>query len=291
MATITDSVIETDPAVADIMADFSSQGPNESFDVLKPDVTNPGVSIYAAVNDHPELPPGTEFAEIGGTSMSSPHTAGSAALIKAVRPDWSPAEIKSALMMTSKTEDVFKVGGTEDADPFDRGSGRVDLTKAAEAGLILDEIFANFQAADQALGGKPEELNLAGLQQSVCVLDCEWTRTFSSTQSSTVNWSMSFTAPLGASMSANPSSFAVAAGADETVEFSMEASGIPFHTWTFAHVTLTPDDGSPELHLPVAAKFPSTISRQVSCLKLTIRSVRTVSRVSSTSNPSPTSPS
>ena len=73
------------------------------------------------------------YQAIAGTSMSSPHIAGSALLMKALHPDWSPGEIKSALMTTATT-DVVKEDLVTPADPFDFGAGRVDLTQAGCCG-------------------------------------------------------------------------------------------------------------------------------------------------------------
>ena len=87
------------------MAAFSSRGPGGDW--LKPDITAPGVQILAGHTPTPETvvegPPGQLFQAIAGTSMSSPHIAGSAALLFALHPDWSPGQVKSALMTTAKT--------------------------------------------------------------------------------------------------------------------------------------------------------------------------------------------
>ncbi|KAG2635714.1 hypothetical protein PVAP13_2NG382103 [Panicum virgatum] len=89
------------------MAAFSSQGPNTvTPQILKPDITEPGVSILAAFTGLAG-PTGLTFDERhglfnaeSGTSMSCPHVAGVAGLLKALHPDWSPAAIKSAIMTT-----------------------------------------------------------------------------------------------------------------------------------------------------------------------------------------------
>jgi subtilisin family serine protease len=118
---------------------FSSRGPGGDW--LKPDITAPGLHILAGNTPTPEAPvlgpPGNLFQAIAGTSMSSPHGAGSAALVAALHPSWTPGQIKSALETTARTAGVTKSNGTTPADPFDVGGGRVDLTKAGDPGLTL----------------------------------------------------------------------------------------------------------------------------------------------------------
>ena len=93
------------------MASFSSRGPGGQF--LKPDITAPGVQILAGNTPTPDEipagPPGEYFQAIAGTSMSAPHIAGSAILLKALHPTWTPGAIKSALMTTAKT--IGRQGG------------------------------------------------------------------------------------------------------------------------------------------------------------------------------------
>ena len=109
----------------DEMTVFSSRGPDGDF--IKPDVTAPGLQILAGTTPTPwgavaSGPSGELFMAIAGTSMSSPHAAGVSALIKAAHPDWTPGQIKSA-MMTSSVQDVVKNDGHTPSDPFDRGAG------------------------------------------------------------------------------------------------------------------------------------------------------------------------
>ncbi len=88
------------------MTHFSSRGPNPvSPDLIKPDITGPGIQIMAGYSPMPDPgsnPAGELFAAIAGTSMSSPHVAGLFALIKEAHPDWSAAAAKSALMTTAR---------------------------------------------------------------------------------------------------------------------------------------------------------------------------------------------
>ena len=88
--------------VTPAVADFSSRGPSPVTrgDVLKPDLTAPGVSVLAAV-----APP-SNFGHLwdiySGSSMAAPEVAGLAAIIATKHPEWSPAATKSALMTTAR---------------------------------------------------------------------------------------------------------------------------------------------------------------------------------------------
>ncbi|KAK2984259.1 hypothetical protein RJ640_010218, partial [Escallonia rubra] len=134
---------------APFMASFSSRGPNTiTGDILKPDITAPGVNIIAAyteavspideVFDKRRTPFNTE----SGTSMSCPHISGVAGLLKTLHPDWSPAAIRSAIMTTARTRDntvsPMKDGSNDKATPFDYGAGHVRPNRAADPGLVYD---------------------------------------------------------------------------------------------------------------------------------------------------------
>jgi hypothetical protein len=138
------------PAQGDVMAPFSSRGgPGQTLGISKPDVTAPGVQILAGHTPTPATQdggyPGQLFQAIQGTSMSSPHVAGAGALLRALHPDWTPGHIRSALMTTA-VGTVVKEDGVTPAGPFDFGSGRIDLARAADPGLLLDESAANYVA-------------------------------------------------------------------------------------------------------------------------------------------------
>ena len=265
MATITGFVESLDPANGDVLAAFSSRGPNTTFDVLKPDLTNPGVDIWAAYRtEDPSAPPvADEYAFMSGTSMASPHTAGAAALMTALYPSWSSAEILSAMMMTADRT-VLRQDGVTDADYYDMGAGRVDLNFAAETGLVLDETYVNFVNANPADGGDVKTLNLPSLTNSMCLQNCDWTRTFTSVAGADVEWTISSSGDVP--VTAVPDVFTISAGATQEVVFTADANGLPGGDWTFGTVTLTPDDTSiPTLNIPVSivptsGVFPSLVT-------------------------------
>ena len=123
---------------------FSSRGPGVG-NTLKPDIAAPGVNILA--QGYAEGVTGEArhlgYGQASGTSMAAPHVAGAAALLQQVRPNWSPAYIKSALMSTAKYTDVYNFDGSP-AQPLDMGAGRLDLTHATDPGVILDPPSLSF---------------------------------------------------------------------------------------------------------------------------------------------------
>ncbi|KAJ4389588.1 hypothetical protein N0V93_007059 [Gnomoniopsis smithogilvyi] len=137
-------------APAPQMAGFSSRGPNfPAPDILKPDITGPGVNILAAWSDI--SPTGLEgdsrvvqYNIISGTSMSCPHLSGTAAWVMARRPTWSIAAIKSALMTTAyptlkgSESPIIDGADSQAATVFDYGNGHVDPVAALDPGLVYD---------------------------------------------------------------------------------------------------------------------------------------------------------
>jgi hypothetical protein len=140
-ATAAISAVDPSPVVAPSMAGFSSYGPASAGggDLLKPDITAPGVDVIAAV-----APPGNDgknFDSFSGTSMSAPHISGIALLLMQKHPDWSPMAVKSAMMTTASTKDT--AGHTiqwshGDATPLNFGAGHVVPGSAFDPGLVYD---------------------------------------------------------------------------------------------------------------------------------------------------------
>ncbi|MGB0388113.1 MAG: S8 family serine peptidase [Ardenticatenaceae bacterium] len=267
---VTDS---DDRVTSDMMASFSSRGPNAAeVNLIKPDVTAPGVQILAGGSPQHTGggAQGQLFLAIQGTSMSSPHVAGAAALIKALHPEWTPAEIQSALMSTANSNHVKEDGQTA-ADPFDMGAGRIDLTMVGRAGLVLNETKANYEAANPSAGGDPKSLNTPSMANSTCLTTCSWTRTVKSTSSSSQTWtSVPYTATEGLTVTVSPRSFTLQPGGTQEITVQADVTTLDnFDTWTFAQVQLTPtDEMVPAAHFPVAVKrilntLPPAIEQQI----------------------------
>ncbi|TPH14061.1 GlyGly-CTERM sorting domain-containing protein [Litorilituus lipolyticus] len=283
MITIGKTVIETehDPANGDWLASFSSRGPSSSTsEMLIPQISAPGVNIYAAYADeHPFTAAGanTDFSAISGTSMASPHVAGAMALIREAHPDWTPTEVQSALMLTA--DNVVKYrrlnengGDVADAFIYRAGAGRINVAEAIDTGLIMDESVENFRAANPGNGGQVHRLNIPQLVNFECKPICQWTRTFKATKDGSweidhadvVNWNFDVrnqTAQNGVNIKATPSTFTLSKGESQTVVFEasiMDTQDLFSNAEVELHsdVILTEITGaSSEAHLPLAFKF------------------------------------
>ncbi|KAM7271226.1 hypothetical protein ACFE04_030440 [Oxalis oulophora] len=146
---ITTPVTNLNTTPAGFMAAFSSAGPNViTPEILKPDITAPGVNIVAAYSeatgpvDAPYDTRRIPFNSESGTSMSCPHVAGVVGLLRAVHPKWSPAAIKSAILTSAMTRDNTKHpmldGSFVKATPFQYGHGHIRPNRAMHPGLVYD---------------------------------------------------------------------------------------------------------------------------------------------------------
>lgn len=234
----------------DIMAAFSSRGPAGLF--LKPDVTAPGVEILAGQTPTPDAiaggPAGQYFQAIAGTSMSSPHVAGAGILMAAAHRDWTPGQIKSALMTTSIT-DVLKEDEKTPADPFDMGAGRIDVGAAAGVTLTLDETIERMIE----LGGDPltaVDLNLPSVNAPTMPGVLTTTRTVKNVTGKTQNVFVTSSAGKDSKVTVTPSNFAIRPGATQTVTITV-SSAAPYGEQQFASIVLSPKKGA-AMHLPIA---------------------------------------
>jgi len=250
-----------------VIATFSSRGPllAGSGDILKPDVSAPGVDILAAV-----APPGNsgkDFDLYSGTSMSSPHVVGLAALLMDMHPDWSPMMVKSALMTTG-----FDL--LSGADPFAQGAGHVAPNSAANPGLVYDSGWMDWlgflcgtgepQASYcSAIGIDPSDLNLASIAIGALPGAQTVERTVTNVGDENETYTFSYSLP-GVDVVANPSSFSVAPGQTESYELTFTVNGAAPNNYTSGFVTWTGNQGhivrSPVAIRPVQIAVPAKVA-------------------------------
>jgi subtilisin family serine protease len=235
----------------DVMTHFSSRGPGGDF--LKPDVTAPGLHILAGMTPTPESPlegpPGNLYQVIAGTSMSAPHVTGSAALVFALHPTWTPGQVKSALETTAKTT-VTKPDRVTEADPFDMGGGRIDLTKAGDPGLTLDVSAADFVASATDPLDRID-LNLPSVNAPTMPGIITAKRTVTNTTGKTLVFTASGKTVSGAGITVLPPLFTVAPGKSAKLSVIITAPDLPDGQY-FGQIDLKQVGGSRALHLPVA---------------------------------------
>ena len=226
------------PEWARMVSDFSSRGPSD-FDLLAPTFAAPGRNILAATMASGGESARYEFMQ--GTSMSSPHGAGAGALMRALHPDWSPGEIRSALASTADDEAMLKDDGQTPADPFDVGSGLLDLDAAGRVGLVMDESTEDFVAADPETGGDPRTLNLPAFVDQNCLDVCTFTREVTNVADTTSTYTVATNAPDGVGLTVEPASFTVAPGATQTLTVTADVSSLVGGDHLFGDIALTTD--------------------------------------------------
>jgi hypothetical protein len=160
-------------------------------------------------------------------------------------------------MMTSFNGGT-KEDGTTPWDADDVGNGRLDLSKAALSGLVMDETTANYLAANPATGGDPKTLNLPAVRNMDCSPSCNWTRTVRNTRTEATSWTASGTAITpGFDIEVSPSSFTFGGGLGETQELTITATPTTNLTGAvaFGEVALHETGGvSPDERVTVAIK-------------------------------------
>ena len=145
------------PEDTNLMASFSSWGPTHGDLLIKPDVVAPGADVISSFPAHTcePTPPEGCWSFLGGTSMATPHLAGAAAVVRGIHPDWSAAEIRSAIVNTAQ-EGVLRHPETGDvtADAQIVGAGLLDVGSAVLAVAGLDPVSHSFGAISPGSGAR-----------------------------------------------------------------------------------------------------------------------------------------
>lgn len=281
-ATIHEGVVSEWP-YAPSMTIFSSRGPNPVVgDIIKPDITAPGTQILAGFSptsyDVYDLP-GELFAAIQGTSMSSPIVAGGFALLKQAHPDWSPAMAKSA-MMTTAYQDVVDNDRITPADPFEMGSGHMNVGgksnkgSAFEPGLAYDAGLFEYAAFTcgmdwgvftpgscvflESIGVPMEPYNLN--YPSIGIAELPGSQTVQRTVTSVAKesgwreYSVSVDVPDGYEVTVSPSTFKLKKGQSATYEVTITNVSAPIGEWRFGSLTWSDETGHFDVYSPIAVR-------------------------------------
>jgi subtilisin family serine protease len=273
-AAMTRFVVGVSSLKAPVMASFSSRGPNRyDANVLKPDLTAPGVDIIAGVTPgmtaaqradvvNGTLTPPAAWASYQGTSMSSPHVAGLAALLRQQYPSWTPAMIKSALMTTGTNTfpDAIASGDTRGILPFGQGAGHVNPNAASAPGLVYNVTQADYRkymcgagVANQCVHGTMAgyNLNLPSISVGNVLGSVTINRAVTNVGPSTSTYNASISLS-GFSAVVSPASMTIEPSQTKAFTVTLTRTTAPENVWQFG--SLTWSDGTHVVRSPVVAR-------------------------------------
>ena len=120
------------------VSEFSSRGPALGNTSLKPDIVATGTEIYTATQSFD--PDGVMYDPSGytvtqGTSFSAPVVAGGVALVKQRHPEFTPAQLRSAVINTA-AQDVTEAGRAAGVTAV--GAGKLDAGAAVRTPLTIE---------------------------------------------------------------------------------------------------------------------------------------------------------
>lgn len=271
---------------APVMAGFSSRGPNAGdANLLKPDLTAPGVDVIATVTPaltqtqrdavaNGTLVPSPEWASYQGTSMSSPHVAGLAALIRQAHPTWSSAAIKSALMTTTiPTLNDGLAGAQNGLLPWSQGAGHVAPNKAIAPGLVYDAgkiDFVRYQckvntaavspASDCTTYGTLDEtynVNLPSITVGAVVGSATVTRKVTNVGVAAATYTASASVP-GFTTLVTPVNLTLLPGETKSFTLTLTAAGAAENQWAYGSLTWS-DGAQSTVKSPVTARLGKAI--------------------------------
>ncbi|WNV81941.1 S8 family serine peptidase [Umezawaea sp. Da 62-37] len=255
------SVPTTTPKLADTITPTSARGSRGPI-AAKPDVAAPGDTILSA-----HFGTGGGAVSMGGTSMASPHVAGISALVREARPDWSPEEVKAAVVNTAGadvTSGDDNTTGVEEA-PMRVGAGRVDAIAALDTELLA--MVKDDRGSVGVSFGPVEVTDAVSLTKTVEVVNKG-----DRTRTATVSYEAA-TAPPGVTITASTPAVRVAPhgvaevqvtmriakpgelrkSADPTLVKTQAEQARQYLTEASGRLVVKPVDGTPELRVPVYA--------------------------------------
>ncbi len=115
------------------IANFSSRGPSSFGGEIKPNIAAPGVNVRSSI-------PTNSYGTLSGTSMASPHVAGTVALIISKNPSLrgNISQLRTILDNSGRDVNSTTCGGTtDDNDVF--GEGRLNALNAVQHAALAGQ--------------------------------------------------------------------------------------------------------------------------------------------------------
>jgi plastocyanin len=246
------------------VAAFSSRGPSitTSGDILKPDISAPGVDVLAAVSPVGPTHFGRNYDLISGTSMASPHIAGLGALLYQKHSDWSPMMIKSALMTTAVDHASTSAA---DGGVFEQGAGFVQPNPAADPGIVFDSGIIDWLGyletivgdLDDAFGTTIPTVDGSQLNQaSIALGSLTGVETVTRTLTNVSDQSETYTPSAdidGVTVEFDPATVTIPAGGTADVEITFTRDDAAADEYTTGSLTWSGDKGH-EARMPLAVR-------------------------------------
>lgn len=196
-----------------VVADWSPSG-GARGGVVKPDLVAPGTGLLSATTPAAD---GRRWELLSGSSASTALTAGAAAVVRSVHPEWSAARVRSALMTSA--------GDTADeAGPRRQGAGLLRLRRALEPGLVLDLPPGDHRRAAED-GLDVARLNLPSLVAPRSDRRVVLTRRVTNVSDGVRYWSSHADAPRGYDVAVTPAALVLEPG--ESGTFRVEVTRRP----------------------------------------------------------------
>jgi subtilisin family serine protease len=269
---------------APVVAGFSSRGPSlfNGGDLGKPDILAPGVDMVAAVS--PLNHAGNLWDSESGTSMATPHIAGIAALLLSAHRNWTPMEVKSAMMTTANPLDNKgnPIQASGNATPFDMGSGEVAPAPAFDPGLVYNSGIvdwleyscgvgvhlsnSNGDICNQLPAIKPNQLNYPSIAAGALPGTQTITRTVTDVadSGSADHYTVQVTSPAGYDVTVSPSQFTINPGQSVSYTVTLTRTTAPLNAYRFGQLVWSDNHGhsvrSPISIKGVALSAPSEVS-------------------------------
>lgn len=133
------------------IAPFSSRGPVTVNWEIKPEIVAPGVDIVSTIPDG--------YQALQGTSMAAPYIAGSLALLKEAHPDWTPAQLKGALLTQARP--------IMNQQPIEQGMGEIRIHDAINTPIIINDPLLAFGKIDDRKTRQQIDLEIENVSDEV----------------------------------------------------------------------------------------------------------------------------
>jgi minor extracellular serine protease Vpr len=209
-----DALVTLDPDLRAIevvdfnrVAGFSSRAPSAGLGAIKPEITAVGVNVYMAAEQtyaYGELYSPNGFSVADGTSFATPMVAGGVALVKQQHPDFTPAQLKSAVVNTA-SQDNLEADGSP-AKVASTGAGRLNAGAAVSAVVTIEPSTLSFGILSAGSLPLTQTLRVTNVTDSALNLALSFQRT---------------TPDVNARLSADPSQISLAPHQSTTVSVSL----------------------------------------------------------------------